>query len=237
MIWAHRGASTYKTENTMPSFELAARQGADGIELDVQVSIDGIVVVHHDENVDRVWEGTGAIKYHTYAQLRNMRARSAPGDGTTYIPTLSEVLLFCSPIALRVNIELKTGIERYPGIEKKVIELVEQAQMKQHVIYSSFNKKSLVKIRDLDNGARTGFLYSGAITSPWILAKAIGAYAVHPEFHSFQIPGLIQSCHENGVAVNVWTIDEPALMRRFREQGADGIITNRTDVAVSEYQR
>lgn len=92
-VWAHRGASGYRPENTLEAFELAIRQGADGIEMDVHTSADGELIVMHDENVDRVTDGTGLIKDMTLAQLKELKVSTpAEPSGIYHIPTLAEVL-------------------------------------------------------------------------------------------------------------------------------------------------
>ena len=89
-VWAHRGASGYRPENTLEAFELAIRQGADGIELDVHTSVDGELIVMHDENVDRVTDGTGLIKDMTLAQLKELKV-STPAEpvATPWVPDVS----------------------------------------------------------------------------------------------------------------------------------------------------
>jgi glycerophosphoryl diester phosphodiesterase len=218
----------------MSAFELAAEMKADGIELDVQLTKDGEVVVVHDETVDRVFMGSGAVKDFTYTQLRAMKSKNAPSDDNAYMPTLFEVMEFCAPLKLHLNIELKTSIELYPGIEQQVVDLVMRSGMKEKVLYSSFNHLSLRKIKELSPDARIGLLYSGILADPWAYAMCIDADAIHPAKNSLQVPDLIQNCHQHGIAVNVWTIDEPTLMRFCIANGADGIITNRPDIALSQ---
>ena len=109
-VFAHRGASHYAPENTLPAFALAAAQGADGIELDVHLSKDGELVVIHDEELDRTTDGTGLVRDHTLAQLQALCADNhMPGFADARIPTLREVLALVRPTPLLVNIELKTG--------------------------------------------------------------------------------------------------------------------------------
>ena len=110
-VWAHRGASGYRPENTLEAFELAIRQGADGIELDVHTSVDGELIVMHDENVDRVTDGTGLIKDMTLAQLKELKVSTpAEPSGIYHIPTLAEVLELMRTTDMMVNIELKNSI-------------------------------------------------------------------------------------------------------------------------------
>ena len=111
-IFAHRGASSYAPENTIPAFILAYEQGADGIELDVQMTKDGEVVVIHDETIDRVSNGTGAVKDYTLDELRKFSFHShmPKYEANAQIPTLAETLRLAASWNIKVNIELKTGI-------------------------------------------------------------------------------------------------------------------------------
>ena len=137
-IFAHRGASAYAPENTLEAFSMAMEQGADGIELDVQLTKDGEAVVIHDETIDRVSDGKGYVKDYT---LKELKAFSFNNHMETYagtrIPTLQEVLELVKPGEMKVNIELKTGIFWYPDIEEKVLEIVTKNEMESRVIYSS----------------------------------------------------------------------------------------------------
>ena len=103
-VWAHRGASAYAPENTLEAFRLAAEMGADGVELDVQLSRDGELVVAHDETIDRVSNGTGYIKDYTLAQLKKLSFnRLFPDFKDARIPTLKEVYELLKPAGLTVN--------------------------------------------------------------------------------------------------------------------------------------
>mgnify|MGYP000293771980 CR=1 FL=1 len=134
-----RGASGYRPENTLEAFELAIRQGADGIEMDVHTSADGELIVMHDENVDRVTDGTGLIKDMTLAQLKELKVSTpAEPSGIYHIPTLAEVLELMRTTDMMVNIELKNSICFYPGMEGKILKLVKEMNMEDQLIYSSF---------------------------------------------------------------------------------------------------
>ena len=129
-VWAHRGASGYRPENTLEAFELAIRQGADGIELDVHTSADGELIVMHDETVDRVTDGTGLIKDMTLAQLKELKV-STPAEptGIYRVPTLAEVLDLMSTTDMMVNNELKNRICYYPGMEENILKQVNEMNM------------------------------------------------------------------------------------------------------------
>lgn len=137
-IFAHRGASGYAPENTLEAFALAITQGADGIELDVQLTKDGIPVVIHDETIDRVTEKTGFVKDYTLKELKELTVlgNKFPEYSSSKIPTLEEVLDAVKASGIQVNIELKTGIYWYPEIEQKVADLVKKAGMEELVIYA-----------------------------------------------------------------------------------------------------
>ena len=116
-VWAHRGASAYAPENTISAFRKAAEMKADGVELDIQLSKDGELVVIHDETVDRVSDRKGFVRDFTLRELQEIDvSRPIPGFGFERIPTLSEVLEELKPTGMTVNIECKTGIFFYPGL-------------------------------------------------------------------------------------------------------------------------
>ena len=171
-VWAHRGASGYRPENTLEAFELAIRQGADGIELDVHTSADGELIVMHDENVDRVTDGTGLIKDMTLAQLKELKVSTpAEPSGIYHIPTLAEVLELMRTTDMMVNIELKNSICFYPGMEGKILKLVKEMNMEDQLIYSSFNHYSLLQLKQLNDHVQTGILFSDGWVNPAMYAK------------------------------------------------------------------
>ena len=163
-VWAHRGASGYAPENTLDAFRKAVEMGADGIELDVQMTKDGELVVIHDETIDRVSNGKGWVKDYTYEELKKFNFNKTHLEYTKEeIPTLEQVYLLIKPTNLTINVEIKTGIVFYPGIEERVLELTERLGMKERVIYSSFNHYTIRKIKELDPQAKTGMLYEDGI--------------------------------------------------------------------------
>ena len=122
-VWAHRGASAYAPENTLEAFLLAAEQGADGVELDVQLTKDGEMVVVHDEEIDRVSDGSGFVKDYTLAELKILNFnKTHPEYQDVKIPTLREVYEALKPTGMTINVELKTGIFWYKDLEKKLRE-------------------------------------------------------------------------------------------------------------------
>ncbi|WP_367565688.1 glycerophosphodiester phosphodiesterase [Lacrimispora sp.] len=231
-VWAHRGASAYAPENTLEAFALAVRQKADGIELDVQRTKDGKLAVIHDETLDRVWNSSGFVKDYTMEELKQLRCiKDWPEFPEAAIPELQEVLELMKPSKLTVNIELKTNIFRYRGIEKAVLKLVKKIGMEERVIYSSFHHPSIIKIKELNTDALTGLLYSeGFINVPYY-AKLIGADALHPSFHLLRSKKLIKEAKKRKLPIHTWTVDDKNMMEYLIELGIGAIITNCPDIA------
>lgn len=231
-VWAHRGASAYAPENTLEAFELAVRQQADGVELDVQLTKDGKLAVIHDETIDRTCNGFGNVKDYTMAELKQFCCnKTHPEYTAAVIPELKEVLKLIKPTDLTVNIELKTSIYRYKGIEEKVLKLVKKMEMEERVIYSSFHHPSIIKIKKLDPKAKTGILYSDGWIHVVAYAKLIGADALHPSVNNLRSEKLIKESKKKKIPLHVWTVNEEALMEYLAEQGIGAMITNYPDIA------
>lgn len=229
-VYAHRGASGVRPENTMAAFRKAVEMGATGIETDVQMSRDGVLVLCHDEKLDRTTNGSGLLAQMTWAQLQALDAGSwfGPEYAGERIPTLEQLLQLVAEAGITLNIEIKSGVVLYPGIEAKAIELVRAHNLSEKVIFSSFNHYSLVDCKRLAPEIRTGILYMEALVDPWEYAKHIGANALHPLYYGV-IPELVAGAHAAGVAVNPWTVDDPKTIAALLQSGVDGIITNHPD--------
>lgn len=231
-IWAHRGASGYAPENTLPAFDLAAKQEADGIELDVQLTKDGEVVVIHDERIDRVCARKGFVKQYTLQELKEFSFHNHMSEyAGVQIPTLQEVYEQVAPTGMCVNVELKTGIFFYEGLEEKVLEIGRAYDMENRVWYSSFNHETLMKLKQLDPCVRTGMLYADGIVDAVHYAKKIGVNAIHPALYNLQYKGFPESCKKEGMPIHVWTVNEEADMERLVKQDIAAIITNYPDKA------
>lgn len=229
-IFAHRGASGYAPENTLEAFALAMEQGADGIELDVQMTRDGELVVIHDETVDRVSDGTGEVRSYTLEDLKKLRVSNHMEQyPDVRIPTLREVLELVKPGTMEVNIELKTGIFWYPEIEKKVLELVQEEGMENRVIYSSFNHYSIQKIRELSPEAETAYLFGDVILHVEEYASKTGVKGLHPALYHVKMADFMKEYQASGLAVRVWTVNDEQQIEELIRQGADAVITNYPD--------
>lgn len=229
-IIAHRGIPHLAPENTMASFRAAVESGADGLETDIQMTKDGELVIIHDETLDRTTDGKGLVTMHTLEQLKDLDAGSwfNPSFGNEKIPTLREFLEFVSGRELLINIEIKSGVVLYPGIEKKLIDMLHEFELGKNVIISSFNHYSLVTCKEIDSSIKTGILYMCGLVDPWIYAKSIGVDALHPLFYSVR-PETIGGMHNSGLLVNPYTVDSPRDMKNMIDLGVSGIITNYCD--------
>ena len=203
--------------------------GADGIELDVQLTRDGEVVVCHDERIDRTGRGSGWIRDFTLEELRRIDfGKPHPEQGPMPIPALAEVLELLKPTKLRLNIELKTGVILYEGIEETTARLVEKYGMEERVLYSSFNHYSLRVLKTACPDAAIGLLMGADFVRVPEDTDRLGAVAVHPP-ESIVTAEYVAHCHSHGIRVHAWTVDSRARMRELAELGVDAIITNCPD--------
>lgn len=232
-IYGHRGASAYAPENTLPAFRLAEEQDADGIELDVHLTRDGELVVIHDETLDRTTNGSGLVSARSLAELKTLCADNGmPGYAGVRIPTLREVLEQVRPGRMLVNIELKTGILWYEGIEKKTLDLVAELGMEDRVIYSSFNHYSIAEVRRLAPQAQTAYLFGDIPCDIEQYAAARGVGGLHPGLYCVKMGQLLRTYRDSGLAVRVWTVNEEADLRWLLRQGVE-VITNDPRLAVA----
>ena len=179
-IWAHRGCSQCYPENTITSFEKAMNiPGLTGIELDIQLTKDGEIVVMHDERVDRTTDGIGYVRDYTLKELSFLHIHTG-NEKAEHIPTMREVLELLKPVlkqeaGILLNIELKNSIYPYPGMEKKIVELVHEYGVQDNIVYSSFYADSLVRLHSVDSDVSMGVLDSKVSDC---LYKAMGIEAL-----------------------------------------------------------
>lgn len=233
-IFAHRGASGAAPENTLEAFDLAVRSGAHGVELDVHICRTGELVVAHDERVDRVSDGTGRIADMSLAELRSLAfCRTHPEYKNARIPLLSEVFQLLQPAGLDINIELKNSIIDYPDLERKVLEAAAREFDLSRVVFSSFNHRSMLRMKELDPSVSCGLLYEAAMIRPWEYAGRLGMDAIHPHYSEILLDsGECAAAHSAGIQVNTWTVNTPEDMDAVLRAGADILITNYPDQAL-----
>ncbi len=230
LVIGHRGASHEAPENTLAAFQAAVAAGADGVELDVHLTADGIPVVIHNARVDDTTDGVGLVNDLSLAEIRRLDAGSylgAPGAFSgERIPTLEEVLVTHGQ-QLLINIELKGQIRPQAAaqLETVVAELVRRLGLQQRVWISSFKPYSLYQMRHAAPEIRCGLLYSPlSLGSAW-LAPLTPFEALHP--HTRLVwPWFVRLAHRLGKWVVVWTVDDVDRARELARAGVDAIITN-----------
>ena len=226
-IWAHRGASGFAPENTLPAFEIAKALNVDGIELDVQMTKDGELVVIHDETIDRTSDGSGWVKDFTLAELRRFNFNNGKhGFGFVALPTLREVYEMFQGTDYVINVELKTSVIAYDGIEEKVHELTAEMGMENQVIYSSFSHASVLRMQEYVTEEKTAFLYSDGWLDVVEYGKQYDVDALHPALYYQELEEMVKESHSKGMKVHVWTVNEEEHARLLRDMGVDAIITN-----------
>lgn len=227
VLVGHRGAAGSAPENTMPSFERALSLGADAIELDVHLSRDGIPVVIHDHTVDRTTNGHGMVSEMTVAELKALDA-AARFDGASFdarIPTLDEVLSWARG-KTRVVIELKGT--HTPGLVRSTLDLVQKHGMLSDVMLISFDHFALRETRQINRDVCTGALYVGRPVDPVSVATSCGADAICPHWASIS-PEDVALAHRAGLAVCVWTVNQPVEIAAALSLGIDGITSDVPD--------
>jgi len=190
-IWAHRGCSQVCPENTLCAFEKAASiKGLTGIELDIQMTRDGHIVVFHDERVERVTNGIGELRYFTLAELKKLTIDGGSGR-KEQIPEIEDVLSLLEDKlrgGLKLNIELKNSIVSYEGMEKKIIDLIHVRNLQDYILYSSFSAMSIERLKRLDPKAETGILDKKVSDCLYKLKGGCRADAVHPCWQYIDLP-------------------------------------------------
>ncbi|OKP80670.1 glycerophosphodiester phosphodiesterase [Paenibacillus helianthi] len=232
MCVAHRGFSGKAPENTLAAIRMAiALPFVRWMEIDVQLTRDGVPVVIHDFSLDRTTNGHGKVKNMDYEHVRRLDAGSWKGRAFRgeRVPSLEEVLQLASG-RLRLNIELKTSGDMYPGLEKAVIDLVNTHGMRDEVVLTSFDAGSLQRIKELDPRFRTGLIYDARSGDPARKLKELDCSFLSISFDRLN-PGLAKLLAERGVRVMAWTVNKAKEMRRLAAMHSDIMIcTNRPDI-------
>jgi glycerophosphoryl diester phosphodiesterase len=227
LIFAHRGYSAAFPENTMLAFMEAVKAGAEGVELDVQMTKDGEIVVIHDEKVDRTTGAKGLVKDFSAADIRKLDAgylHKSLGR-KEHIPFLEEVFEWMSGNSLICNVELKTGLFPYKGIEEKIIGMVRQYGLQERIILSSFNHYSLVHAASLAPEIETAPILAEGLYMPWVYAGSIRARGFHPHYRAAKDEIIKKSLNEN-IAVRPYTVNKESEMERLINAGCTAIITD-----------
>ena len=226
-IFAHRGISAHYPENTAAAFRAASRLPIAGIELDVHVTADGELVVIHDETIDRTSNGCGYVKDYTLQQLRGFDFGSwfsVEFEGES-IPTLSEILELFAGTNHRINIELKTDVIPYNGIEALVMKVVAAHQMTERVIISSFNHESIQIISLMAPYIETAALFAEVLVDFNGYAAKIPANAIHVSLPAAYCKSVDKALQE-GALVRVYTVNDVVQAEHLQGLGIGAIFTD-----------
>jgi glycerophosphoryl diester phosphodiesterase len=224
-VFAHRGGSRLGPENTIVAFDRGLAAGADGLELDVHLSRDRVVVVHHDATLDRTTRGTGPLARRTAAELAALD-----------VPTLADVLARYQQTPIIIELKRPEA-----ALAEAVVRDVRRAHAAERVCLGSFSVAVLRAARGMAPEIATSggrFEVRMALYRSWF-----GFSPGRVAYRAFQVPEtngntrvvsprFVRLAHKAGLAVQVWTVDEPQDMRRLLSWGVDGIISDRPDVAV-----
>ena len=228
--YAHRGFSGNYPENTMLAFEKALEAGCEGMEFDVHLTKDQELVIVHDERIDRTSDRQGFVKDLTYKELcqADFSYRWKGQVPFQKIPTLQEYFELVQNRDILNNIELKTGIFEYPGIEKAVYDLIKAYHMEEKVVISSFNHHSVMRMKALDPHLICGFLSDTWILDTGAYVERYGVEAYHPAYYMLTDKETAD-LKAYGRQINTWTVNQPEDIRRMIALQVDGIIGNYPD--------
>lgn len=236
IVIAHRGASAYFPENTMAAFRGAVQMRAEMIELDILLSSDGVPVVFHDATLEDHTDGEGPVDQYTLEELQQLDAGS--WYSTEYageqIPTLEEVLAFASgKIALNIEIKSEAVTDSAGGgIEEKALALVEKYDMKQHVLFSSFDYRALRHLKQLAPEVPVALLYNPKISGKKLPSELVAEYGVdafncsHRQLNRNR--GNDIRAHD--IPVFIYTVNQKRRMENLIGWGVNGIFSNKPDL-------
>ena len=223
-VWAHRGSAERARENTLAAFRAARDCGADGVELDVRSTADGVLVVHHDALLDG-------------RPVAAVEAADLPG----WLPTLEAALEECRGLAVDIevkNLPTEAGYDPDEGTAVAVARLVSALGPDPGVVISAFAMATIDAARAAGPGVATGWLTLAAFDQMEVLHQAVAHQhtALHPR-HEAVTPELVAAAHDLGVAVHAWTVDDPARIRELADAGVDAVITNAAAAALAALGR
>lgn len=240
-VIAHRGGAKLAPENTLASFKNAIRLGADMIEIDIHLSKDSEIIVIHDDSLNRTTNGTGNIKDLTLEEIKKYDAGSWFGENfkNEKVPTLAETFKTINGKA-KLLIEIKDGDEKYPGLEKKLVESIKKHKVSDWVIIQSFNKSSILRIKKINPKLVTYYLMGGNFDDFYseVSAKIENGETIEKKFngiaphHSLLDKQKVKLLHNAGFGVFTFTVNKVEQMNEMIDIKVDGIITDIPDVLI-----
>jgi glycerophosphoryl diester phosphodiesterase len=209
---AHRGDPVAERENTLAAFAAAVRQGADMVELDLQRTRDGEIVVLHDPTLSRLWGVEGAVADLDLAAVREI------GQGAQRIPTLRQVLRH---VAVPLMVEFTDG-----EVVEGALAAVREAGAMERSLFVTRDEAALRSLRSLAPEARIGLTWIRPAAPDPTLLHELSAEYWNPAFQ-LVTPERVAAVHDLGIKVSAWTVDEPRHMARIVEAGVDAVVSNR----------
>lgn len=239
LILAHRGANQYAPQNTIPAFKKAIELGADGVEFDVQMTLDGVLVVCHNFTVDQTSDGSGFISEMAFSELRQLDFGSwfSPEFSGTKIPTLEEVLDTVKDMKL-INIEIKRpSVPHRQDVVQKTVDTIRRYSISDHLVVSSFDYCVIDEVKRIAPEIKCGLLYSfrdrkrsemdrGKYLT---MVKQHRAKAVHPTYNYLFLPIYLLRCKIHHVDINAWGVKKPEHMKYVKKIPVNSIITDYLD--------
>lgn len=252
-VIAHQGGNHLRPDNTMLAFEHAVDLGVDALEMDVHATADGVLVVIHDDSVDRTTNGSGLVKEMTFSRLRELDAaynwphhvdstdHPYRGQGVR-IPSLEEVLRRFPDVPMTIEIK-----QADPPIVDRFGELLQRYDREQNTIVASFHPEVMSDFRE----RFPAFATSGVepeVRTFYVMKTVFAAWLYPPPMEAFQVPEasgdlrvitprFVRAAHRRGLNVQVWTVNDTDSMRRVLDAGVDGVITDRPDLALGAVGR
>jgi len=240
LVISHRGANLEAPENTLPAFEKALTYNVDGFENDVHLTKDGVLVVVHDDTVDRTSNGTGLVCEMTFDELRALDFGGwfSPEFAGTKIPTLAEFFALCGPLKV-INVEIKEAVNGSKDCAAAVVRLAKEMGVFDKLLVSSFDMGMLQACLDEDSATHVAFLYAmnneeaceEIMDDPAAFAKKYKLHAFHPIVLMCSAD-FIEECHDAGIVVNPWTVNHDSALEAVRDWGADCVITDAPALAM-----
>lgn len=226
---AHRGASVLEPENSCASFLAAGNRSYFGIETDVHITADGKIVVMHDDNALRTTGTDMVLEQSKFDDIRSLRLLPRPGEperADLVVPNLEEYIAICRRYEKKCVLELKNPMPESAIVT--IVQTIRSLDYLENVIFISFALENLQTIRKLLPGHPVQYLTG----KQWLgREKELLQVLVEEKmdldaYWKFVTPEVVRQCHQNGIAVNVWTVDEPEAARQLVEMGVDFITSN-----------
>lgn len=228
ILTGHRGAAGHAPENTLSAIRKAMEFKVNRIEIDVQQTRDGVVVLMHDLTVNRTTNGTGKVKNLSFKEIRKLNAAANFQSGKSpaeAIPTLEEALELING-KTQFIIEIKKGDDYYPDITQHIVSLIQKHKAHAWCIIHSFDDEVLRAVHEADSQI---VLHSVTLTRRSKQLRKMPYISEVSIYHRFVTPSWIHKIHKMGKRVNVWTVNEPDIIDRILKMGADGIISDYPD--------